>query len=141
MQIMKTQGFYGKSASFHFCLSCLIYFINLGLKPGTRYFYRCGDPSAASMSNLHSFKTMPASCPHNYPSRIAIVGDLGLTYNSTSTVAHMKSNNPDLLLLIGDVTYSDLYLTNGTGSDCYHCAFNDTPIHESYQPRWDYWGR
>ncbi|KAJ4818859.1 Purple acid phosphatase [Rhynchospora pubera] len=122
--------------------SGIIHHVRLtGLKPKTRYFYQCGDPSVASMSNVHSFKTMPASGPNNYPSRIAIVGDLGLTYNSTSTVAHMQSNNPDLLLLIGDVTYADLYLTNGTGSDCYHCVFNNTPIHESYQPRWDYWGR
>lgn len=28
----------------------------------------------------------------------------------------MTSNKPDLVLLIGDVTYAKLYLTNGTGS-------------------------
>lgn len=93
------------------------------------------------MSDLHSFRTMPAIGPEAYPKRIAVVGDLGLTYNTTSTIDHMRSNKPDLVFLIGDVSYADLYLTNGTGSDCYHCSFNNTPIHETYQPRWDYWGR
>jgi hypothetical protein len=54
----------------------------------------------------------------------------------------MVSNQPDLVLLLGDVSYANLYLTNGTGTDCYSCSFaNSTPIHETYQPRWDYWGR
>ncbi|KAF9610062.1 hypothetical protein IFM89_019902 [Coptis chinensis] len=62
-------------------------------------------------------------------------------YNTTSTISHLMSNNPDLVLLVGGVTYANLYLTNGTGSDCYSCSFSDSPIHETYQPRWDYWGR
>uniref|UniRef100_M1D3F0 acid phosphatase n=2 Tax=Solanum tuberosum TaxID=4113 RepID=M1D3F0_SOLTU len=93
------------------------------------------------MSTIYHFKTMPISSPKSYPKRIAIVGDLGLTYNTTSTINHLTGNNPDLVLLVGDVTYANLYLTNGTGSDCYSCSFPDTPIHETYQPRWDYWGR
>lgn len=94
------------------------------------------------MSDTHVFRTMPVSGPRGYPNRIAIVGDLGLTYNTTSTVGHMRSNDPDLIILVGDVTYANMYLTNGTGSNCYTCSFsNATPIHESYQPRWDYWGR
>lgn len=93
------------------------------------------------MSKIHKFKTTPARGSHSYPERIAVVGDLGLTYNTTSTVEHMRSNNPDLILLVGDVSYANLYLTNGTGSDCYSCSFSQTPIHETYQPRWDYWGR
>ncbi|KAL1807169.1 hypothetical protein ACET3Z_030237 [Daucus carota] len=122
--------------------SGIIHHVKLtGLKPQTRYYYQCGDPYIAAMSKVLSFVTMPASGPQSYPGRIAIMGDLGLTYNSTSTVDHMKSNNPDLVLLVGDVSYANLYLTNGTGSDCYSCSFSDTPIHETYQPRWDYWGR
>ncbi|KAK8948481.1 Purple acid phosphatase 15 [Platanthera zijinensis] len=112
-----------------------------GLEPDTRYFYRCGDPSIPAMSTTRAFKTMPVSGPKSYPKRIAVVGDLGLTYNTTSTVNHMKENKPDLILLLGDVTYANLYLTNGTGSDCYSCSFPNTPIHETYQPRWDYWAR
>lgn len=113
----------------------------LGLQPNTQYFYRCGDPFIPAMSDIYHFKTMPVSGPKSYPKRIAIVGDLGLTYNTTTTISHLTSNDPDLVLLIGDVTYANLYLTNGTGSDCYSCSFGDTPIHETYQPRWDLWGR
>lgn len=95
----------------------------------------------AAMSNIYYFKTMPVSGPRSYPKRIAILGDLGLTSNTSTTISHVISNKPDLVLLIGDVTYANLYLTNGTGSDCYSCSFPQTPIHETYQPRWDYWGR
>ncbi|CAH9080130.1 unnamed protein product [Cuscuta europaea] len=93
------------------------------------------------MSEVYHFKTMPVSSPESYPNKVAIVGDLGLTYNTTSTINHLMRNNADLVILVGDVSYANLYLTNGTGSDCYTCSFPNTPIHETYQPRWDYWGR
>ncbi|KAK3001388.1 hypothetical protein RJ639_021679 [Escallonia herrerae] len=122
--------------------SGIIHHVRLrGLKPDTFYYYRCGDPSIPVTSKIYYFKTMPISSPRSYPNRIAVVGDLGLTYNTTSTISHLMSNYPDLVLLVGDVTYANLYLTNGTGSDCYSCSFAQTPIHETYQPRWDYWGR
>lgn len=122
--------------------SGIIHHVRLtGLKPDTLYHYQCGDPSIPAMSGTYCFRTMPDSSPTSYPSRIAVVGDLGLTYNTTSTVSHMISNRPDLILLVGDITYANLYLTNGTGSDCYACSFAKSPIHETYQPRWDYWGR
>ncbi|KAK8565184.1 hypothetical protein V6N13_020311 [Hibiscus sabdariffa] len=122
--------------------SGIIHHVRLtGLKPNTRYYYRCGDPSISAMSDIYHFRTMPVSGPRSYPKRIAVVGDLGLTYNTTDTISHLKRNKPDLVLLVGDVTYANLYLTNGTGSDCYDCSFPQTPIHETYQPRWDYWGR
>ncbi|KAK8694119.1 hypothetical protein V6N13_071677 [Hibiscus sabdariffa] len=122
--------------------SGIIHHVRLtGLKPNTRYYYRCGDPSISAMSDIYHFRTMPVSGPRSYPKRIAVVGDLGLTYNTTDTISHLKRNKADLVLLVGDVTYANLYLTNGTGSDCYDCSFPQTPIHETYQPRWDYWGR
>lgn len=122
--------------------SGIIHHVRLtGLDPNTLYYYRCGDPSIPSMSDIYSFKTMPVSGPRSYPSRVAVVGDLGLTYNSTSTINHLTRNKPDLVLMVGDLSYANLYLTNGTSSDCYSCSFSDTPIHETYQPRWDYWGR
>ncbi|XP_047311679.1 purple acid phosphatase 15-like [Impatiens glandulifera] len=122
--------------------SGIIHHVRLtGLKAKTLYYYRCGDPSVAAMSKVYHFTTMPESSPGSYPSRIAMVGDLGLTYNTTSTISHLTSNNPDLVILVGDATYANLYLTNGTGADCYSCSFPHSPIHETYQPRWDYWGR
>ncbi|KAI3969249.1 hypothetical protein MKW92_047998 [Papaver armeniacum] len=122
--------------------SGIIHHVRLsGLNASTQYYYQCGDPSIPALSPVLSFKTISISSPTSYPDRIAIVGDLGLTYNTSSTIDHLISNNPDLVLLVGDVCYANLYLTNGTGSDCYSCSFGDTPIHETYQPRWDYWGR
>lgn len=122
--------------------SGIIHHVRLtGLSASTVYYYRCGDPHQNAMSKVLSFKTMPAPGPSRFPARIAIVGDLGLTYNTTSTIDHVRSKDPDLILLVGDVSYANLYLTNGTGSACYSCSFPDSPIHETYQPRWDYWGR
>ena len=116
-------------------------FYSAGLKPETVYYYQCGDASIPALSDIHHFKAMAASGPRGYPNRIAVVGDLGLTYNTTSTISHLMSNDPDLIVFVGDVCYANMYLTNGTGSDCYSCSFSQTPIHETYQPRWDYWGR
>ncbi|ONK56204.1 uncharacterized protein A4U43_C10F5200 [Asparagus officinalis] len=122
--------------------SGIIHHVRLtGLKPNTKHYYQCGDPSIPSMSKTHKFKTMPNPGPTRYPKRIAVIGDLGLTYNTTSTMDHLRRNKPDLIMLAGDVTYANMYLTNGTGSGCYSCSFKNSPIHESYQPRWDYWGR
>ncbi|XP_062109193.1 purple acid phosphatase 15-like [Humulus lupulus] len=122
--------------------SGIIHHVRLtGLKPNTLYQYQCGDVEEGISNNLYYFKTMPESGPKSYPSRIAVVGDLGLTYNTTSTIEHLTSNHPDLILLVGDASYANMYLTNGTGTDCYTCSFPDTPIHETYQPRWDFWGR
>ncbi|XAR48824.1 Acid phosphatase [Bertholletia excelsa] len=122
--------------------SGIIHHVRLtGLKPDTTYYYQCGDRSIPAMSEVLYFKTMPVSGPKSYPKRIAVVGDLGLTYNTTSTISHLMSNSPDLVLLVGDISYANLYLTNGTGADCYSCSFSKTPIHETYQPRWDHWGR
>ncbi|KAI4356399.1 hypothetical protein L6164_000425 [Bauhinia variegata] len=122
--------------------SGIIHHVRLtGLEPSTLYYYQCGDPSLQAMSDIYYFRTMPISGPQSYTDRVAVIGDLGLTYNTTTTISHLIKNKPDLVLLIGDVTYANLYLTNGTSSDCYTCSFPQTPIHETYQPRWDYWGR
>ncbi|GMH08034.1 hypothetical protein Nepgr_009874 [Nepenthes gracilis] len=43
---------------------------------------------------------MPASGPSSYSERIAIVGDLGVTYNMSSTIRHLMINKPDLVLVI-----------------------------------------
>lgn len=112
-----------------------------GLEPSTKYFYRVGDPSIPALSKELSFTTLPVPGPASFPTSIAVIGDLGLTYNSTSTFDHLVQNNPDLVLMVGDMVYADLYVTNGTGSSSYGSSFPDTPIHETYQPRWDFWGR
>lgn len=113
-----------------------------GLEPGTKYFYKCGDSSIPAMSEEHVFETLPLPSPNAYPHRIAIIGDLGLTSNSSTTIDHVIVNDPSMILMVGDLTYANQYLTTGEkGAPCYSCAFPDAPIRETYQPRWDGWGR
>ncbi|XP_002445296.2 purple acid phosphatase 23 isoform X1 [Sorghum bicolor] len=114
-----------------------------GLRPATRYYYRCGDSSLpGGLSDERSFTTLPATGAGCYPRRVAVVGDLGLTGNSTATVDHLAHNDPSLVLMVGDMTYANQYLTTGgKGVPCFSCSFPNAPIRESYQPRWDGWGR
>jgi len=68
------------------------------------------------MSEEQVFETFPMPSPNSYPRRIAIIGDLGLTSNSTTTIDHLIQNDPSMILMVGDMTYAN-------------------------QPRWDGWGR
>ncbi|CAL5185928.1 unnamed protein product [Lathyrus oleraceus] len=123
--------------------SGIIHHVKLeGLEPGTRYYYKCGDSSIQAMSQESTFETFQTPSPKNYPTRIALIGDLGLTSNSTTTIDHLTNNDPSMILMIGDLTYANQYrTTGGKGASCFSCAFPDAPIRESYQPRWDGWGR
>lgn len=113
-----------------------------GLEPNRKYYYRCGDSSLSAMSNEYFFETLPLPGPNSYPRRIAVVGDLGLTYNSTTTIDHLTRNDPSLILMVGDLSYANQYLTTGgKGAPCFSWSFPDAPIRETYQPRWDGWGR
>ncbi|XP_042477520.1 purple acid phosphatase 23 isoform X1 [Macadamia integrifolia] len=123
--------------------SGIIHHVKLeGLEPGVRYYYKCGDSSLLTMSEEHVFETFPLPGPNVYPRRIAVVGDIGLTSNSSTTLDHMIENDPSMLLMVGDLTYANQYLTTGgKGASCFSCAFPNAPIRETYQPRWDGWGR
>ncbi|XP_040994094.1 purple acid phosphatase 23 [Juglans microcarpa x Juglans regia] len=123
--------------------SGIIHHVRLkGLKPKTKYYFKCGDSSIPAMSEEHVFETFPVPSPKSYPSRIAVIGDLGLTKNSTTTIDHLIQNDPSMILMVGDLTYANQYrTTGGKGAACFSCAFPDAPIRETYQPRWDGWGR
>ncbi|KAM3273694.1 hypothetical protein ACQJBY_043095 [Aegilops geniculata] len=80
------------------------------LKPSTTYYYRCSsDPSRE-----FSFRTPPASLPFTF----VVVGDLGQTGWTKSTLQHIAAADYDMLLLPGDLSYADFL-----------------------QPRWDSYGR
>lgn len=69
------------------------------LKPSTVYYYRCScDPA-----RQFSFKTPP---PH-FPIKFAIVGDIGQTGWTNSTLQHIAQSNYDIMLLPGDMSYAD----------------------------------
>lgn len=132
--------------------SGIIHHVQLtGLKPKTLYRYRCGDPFLSAMSKEYYFRTMPKSTSKNYPRRILVAGDLGLTYNTSTSLRSILSNHPDLVVLIGGFSYADTYLANKTKLDCSSCQCDQNGTssdcsscyssRETYQPRWDYWGR
>ena len=84
-----------------------------GLTPNTKYTYSCGSDTAQTFS----FKTPPA-VGATASLKIAVVGDLGQTENSSATVdmmeAELSAGNVDLILHAGDLSYAD-----GNG---YRCA-------------------
>lgn len=71
------------------------------LEPSTQYYYHCGSDSSPELS----FKTPPAQ----FPIKFAVVGDLGQTEWTKSTLQHIAQSNYDMLLLPGDLSYADLY--------------------------------
>lgn len=78
-----------------------IHNVDIGpLKPNTVYYYRCGGPNTGPE---YSFKTPPAQLPIKF----AIVGDLGQTDWTKSTLEHITKSNYDVLLLPGDLSYAD----------------------------------
>ncbi|XP_047174873.1 probable purple acid phosphatase 20 [Vigna umbellata] len=70
------------------------------LNPNTVYYYRLGDPPS---SLTYNFKTPPSQLPIKF----AVVGDLGQTDWTTSTLQHVAKSNYDMLILPGDLSYAD----------------------------------
>ncbi|XP_077235805.1 purple acid phosphatases superfamily protein [Tasmannia lanceolata] len=71
------------------------------LQPNSVYYYRCGSNNTPEFS----FKTPPAQLPIKF----VVVGDLGQTGWTNSTLQHVKDTNHDVLLLPGDLSYADFY--------------------------------
>lgn len=71
------------------------------LKPDTVYYYRCGSDTDREFS----FKTPPSQ----FPIKFVVVGDLGQTGWTNSTLTHMAASNYDVMLLPGDLSYADFY--------------------------------
>lgn len=71
------------------------------LNPNTVYYYRVGS----NPSPEFSFKTPPSSFPINF----AVVGDVGQTEWTSTTLQHISQSNYDVLILPGDLSYADLY--------------------------------
>ncbi|MQL76090.1 hypothetical protein Taro_008483 [Colocasia esculenta] len=91
----------GESTSYRyfFYTSGKIHHVKIGpLEPGTVYYYRCGG-----VGDEFSFKTPPATLPIE----LAIIGDLGQTEWTASTLLHANQSNYDMLLLPGDLSYAD----------------------------------
>lgn len=88
------------------------------LPHSTAIYYRVGDISRDVWSEQHSFTTAPLIGTNALPYRLGLLGDLGQTENSVSTLAHLQAQNAHSVMFVGDLSYAD-----------------------GYQPRWDSWGR
>ncbi|KAJ4809273.1 Purple acid phosphatase [Rhynchospora pubera] len=81
-----------------------------------------GTISANGSVRTFSFTTPPEPGP-DVPYTFGIIGDLGQTFDSNSTLTHYNANpNAAALLYVGDFSYADNY-----------------PNHDNV--RWDTWGR
>uniref|UniRef100_A0A7N0UKU0 Purple acid phosphatase n=1 Tax=Kalanchoe fedtschenkoi TaxID=63787 RepID=A0A7N0UKU0_KALFE len=90
-----------------------------GLEYDTKYFYKIGDGDSAREFWFH---TPPAIDP-DASYKFGIIGDLGQTYNSLSTLEHYMGSGAQAVLFVGDLSYADRY------------DYNDVGV------RWDTWGR
>ena len=88
------------------------------LPPNATIYYRVGDPSRDEWSPEHSFRSPPAVGAASLPYRLGLVGDLGQTEHSLTTLEHVSAVAPDSYMFVGDLSYAD-----------------------GFQPRWDTWGR
>lgn len=100
------------------------------LPESSTIYYQVGD--GQTYSDMLSFKTLQPVGPKWTPYTWTVTADLGGTYNSTVTLEHLVQAEGDVSLLIGDFTYADNYLVDGTITP-EDFEGPDT----TYQPRWD----
>jgi predicted phosphodiesterase len=110
-----------------------------GLTPNTQYFYVVGDPTLGNSTEF-SFFTQPKG--PTYPYTVGVFADVGQTINSSDTINHMIASDPDIVVLLGDFTYADDHLTNGTVTVALpNFTYPYASPSGTYQPRWDMWYR
>ncbi|KAJ7569037.1 hypothetical protein O6H91_01G058800 [Diphasiastrum complanatum] len=88
------------------------------LKSDTTYYYQLGFEASA---RNFSFITPPEVGPDS-PYTFGVIGDLGQTYDSLSTLQHYLNSPGQTVLYVGDLSYAD-----------------DYPFDNNI--RWDTWGR
>lgn len=101
-----------KSGYIHHCLID-------GLQYDTKYYYKIGQGDS---SREFWFQTPPKIHP-DASYKFGIIGDLGQTYNSLSTLEHYMQSGGQTVLFVGDLSYADRY------------EYNDVGL------RWDTWGQ
>ncbi|KAL8502702.1 hypothetical protein ACS0TY_021717 [Phlomoides rotata] len=90
-----------------------------GLQHDTKYYYEIGNGDS---SRKFWFQTPPEIGPDS-SYKFGIIGDLGQTYNSLSTLKHSMQTGAQTILFVGDLSYADRY------------DKHDVSV------RWDSWGR
>ncbi|CAN6335265.1 unnamed protein product [Urochloa humidicola] len=92
-----------------------------GLDHATKYYYAVGLGGDDTARRTFWFTTPPAPNP-DAPLRLGLIGDLGQTSDSNSTLSHYEEHPGDAVLFVGDLSYADKH-----------------PLHDNN--RWDTWGR
>ncbi|KAK9697991.1 hypothetical protein RND81_08G075200 [Saponaria officinalis] len=90
-----------------------------GLEYDKKYYYKIGNGDS---SRKFWFETPPKIDP-DASYKFGIIGDMGQTYNSLSTLEHYIQSGAKTVLFVGDLSYADRYHENDIGL------------------RWDTWGR
>ncbi|HUC26503.1 MAG TPA: metallophosphoesterase family protein [Streptosporangiaceae bacterium] len=75
-----------------------------GLQPGQTYYYSVGHQGWDSGDVSGSFTTAPGG---RQPFRFTAFGDQGSTYDAIGTTTLIRSQNPDLHLHAGDISYAE----------------------------------
>ncbi|CAH9136115.1 unnamed protein product [Cuscuta epithymum] len=101
-----------KSGFIHHCLVG-------GLEHDRKYYYEVGSGNS---SRKFWFVTPPKIDP-DVSYKFGIIGDLGQTFNSLSTLEHYMQSGGQTVLFVGDLSYADRY------------QYHDVGV------RWDTWGR
>ncbi|CAM8955281.1 unnamed protein product [Rhodiola kirilowii] len=88
-----------QSYRYIFYKSGRIHHVKIGpLNPKTKYYYRCGG------QGLEFELTTP---PSSYPIEFVVVGDLGQTEWTQSTLTQVSKKDYDVFLFPGDLSYAD----------------------------------
>lgn len=104
--------------TFYNYTSGFIHIVTLSdLEYNTKYYYKLGDVTVREF-----FFFTPPAPGLNVPYIFGLIGDLGQTYDSATTLAHYLESPGQTLLNVGDLSYAD-----------------DYPL--DYQVRWDTWSR
>lgn len=92
-------GEIASSYSYVFYRSGYIHNVVIGpLEANTTYYYRCGGNGPD-----YNLKTPPSQ----FPIYFSVIGDLGQTDWTKSTLQHIQKSYHDMLLLPGDLSYAD----------------------------------
>ncbi|KAB1208964.1 Bifunctional purple acid phosphatase 26 [Morella rubra] len=92
---------------------------NVNTKYDTKYYYKIGSGDSSREFWFHT----PPNIHPDAPYKFGIIGDLGQTYNSLSTLEHYTQSGGQTVLFLGDLSYADRYQYTEVGL------------------RWDTWGR
>ena len=78
------------------------------LKPVTKYYYQCGDLILNIASEIISFTTLPKPGDSINRLTFGVLGDIGQTVHSQSTIKHLMNEKIiSMILHAGDLSYAD----------------------------------